>query len=206
MPQRTVEGWVRRKEMTQSSPSFSREKADEYIALRRELVRALHEAGAGILLASDAPQLWNVPGFSLQHEMRLMAEAGLTPYQILETGTKNPARYFGTDERGMIREGAIADLVLLEADPLADIANTAQLAGVVLRGRWLAKAEIEARPAGIVSEVRGWPPTASYCPTTAAPPPLGSSRSVPSRSIVSSVPGSGQRVKSRSLEKIITPI
>jgi imidazolonepropionase-like amidohydrolase len=72
--------------------------------------------------------------------------AGLTPYQALETGTRNIARYFGTErETGTVERGKRADLVLLEADPLVDIRNTTKRAGVMLRGRWLPQAEIEGR-------------------------------------------------------------
>lgn len=142
VPEAMVRSWVRRKETMQSAPGFSRERAERYIAVRRELLRALQEAGAGILLSSDAPQWWNVPGFSLHHEMRMLVDAGLTPYQVLESGTRNPARYFGTDEWGVIREGAVADLILLDADPLADIGNMSRIAGVVVRGRWLSGEEI----------------------------------------------------------------
>lgn len=138
----TVRSWVRRKEATQAAPGFTRERADRYLEVRRELLRALQASGAGILLSSDAPQWWNVPGFSLHHEMRMMVEAGLSPYQVLEAGTRNPARYFGTDEWGVIREGAVADLILLDADPLADIGNMSRIAGVMLRGRWLSSDEI----------------------------------------------------------------
>jgi imidazolonepropionase-like amidohydrolase len=142
VPEATVRGWVRRKETTQAAPGFTRERAGRYLEVRRELLRTLQASGAGILLASDAPQWWNVPGFSLHHEMRMMVDAGLTPYQVLESGTRNPARYFGTDEWGVIREGAVADLILLDADPLVDIGNMAQIAGIVLRGRWLPAEEI----------------------------------------------------------------
>jgi imidazolonepropionase-like amidohydrolase len=154
VPEATVQGWVRRKEATQAAPGFTRGRADRYLEVRRELLRALQASGAGILLASDAPQWWNVPGFSLHHEMRMMADAGLTPYQILESGTRNPARYFGTDEWGVIREGAVADLVLLDADPLADIGNMARITGVVLRGRWLPAEEIREGLDAIAEAVR----------------------------------------------------
>ena len=71
-------------------PGFTRERADSYIEVRRELVRELQANGAGILLGSDAPQWWNVPGFSLHHEMRMMVDAGLTPYQVLEAAKRQP--------------------------------------------------------------------------------------------------------------------
>jgi imidazolonepropionase-like amidohydrolase len=138
-----VQSWVRRKEAARAAPGFTRERANRYLEVRRELLRALQESGAGILLSSDAPQWWNVPGFSLQHEMRMMIDAGLTPYQVLESATRNPARYFGTEEWGVIREGAVADLILLDGDPLADIGNMSRIAGVVLRGRWLPADEIQ---------------------------------------------------------------
>jgi imidazolonepropionase-like amidohydrolase len=142
VPETTVRSWVRRKEATQVAPGFTRERADRYIEVRREILRELQANGAGIIMSSDAPQWWNVPGFSLHHEMRMMVDAGLTPYQVLEAGTRNPARYFGTDEWGVVREGAVADLILLDADPLADIGNMSRIAGVLLRGRWLSGEEI----------------------------------------------------------------
>jgi imidazolonepropionase-like amidohydrolase len=142
VPEATVRSWVRRKEATQVAPGFTRERADRYIEVRREILRELQANGAGIIMSSDAPQWWNVPGFSLHHEMRMMVDAGLTPYQVLEAGTRNPARYFGTDEWGVVREGAVADLILLDADPLADIGNMSRIAGVLLRGRWLSGEEI----------------------------------------------------------------
>jgi imidazolonepropionase-like amidohydrolase len=72
--------------------------------------------------------------------------AGLTPRQALEAGTRNVALFFGTLEAaGTIETGKRADLVLLDADPLADIRNTTRRAGVMLRGRWLPQAEIQTR-------------------------------------------------------------
>ena len=154
VPEATVRRWVERKQAMQAAPGFTRERADSYIEVRRELVRELQANGAGILLGSDAPQWWNVPGFSLHHEMRMMVDAGLTPYQVLEAATRNPARYVGTDEWGVIREGAVADLILLDADPLADLGNMSETAGVMLRGRWLPADEIREGLDAIAEAVR----------------------------------------------------
>ena len=122
------------------------ESARRTIEVRRRLIKALQVAGAGLLLGSDAPQIFNVPGFSTHRELESLVAAGLTPYQALETGTRNVARYFGTErETGTIEKGKRADLILLEADPLADIRNTTRRAGVMVRGRWLPQAEIERR-------------------------------------------------------------
>jgi imidazolonepropionase-like amidohydrolase len=80
--------------------------------------------------------------------------AGLTPYQALETGTRNVAVFFGTlATSGTIGVGKRADLVLLDANPLTDVANTTRRSGVMLRGRWLPKAEIETRLTAIAKSV-----------------------------------------------------
>jgi len=117
-----------------------------WIAVRRSLIKALHDAGAGLLLGSDAPQVWNVPGFSVHRELEAMVEAGLTPYEALVTGTRNVATYFGVADRaGTIAVGNWADLILLDANPLSAIDNTTRRNGVMLRGVWLPQAEIERR-------------------------------------------------------------
>ncbi|HXV86935.1 MAG TPA: amidohydrolase family protein, partial [Gemmatimonadales bacterium] len=145
MPAQAVAAWVQQKRnfLTQN-PNPETRRA--FIQVRRDLVKALHDAGAGLLLGSDAPQWWNVPGFSALRELEALVAAGLTPYQALETGTRNVAVYFGTTERaGTIEVGKQADLVLLEANPLADIRNVWRRAGVMIRGRWLPAGDIEAR-------------------------------------------------------------
>ncbi|CAN5845182.1 amidohydrolase family protein [soil metagenome] len=142
VPPATVANWVERKRDIQRQPAFTRERADRYIDVRRRLIRELHSAGAGLILASDAPQWWNVPGFSLHRELQMMVGAGLTPYQALESGTRNAAVHLGTTEWGTIAPGRVADLILLEANPLENIGNMSRIAGVVLRGSWLPQEEI----------------------------------------------------------------
>ncbi len=146
MPQRVRDGWVRAKREFEARPDFQPGAARRLVEVRQQLTKALHDAGAPIALGSDAPQFFNVPGFSIHHEMRMMAAAGLTPYQVLATGTRNPAVYSGTpDAFGTIAPGRRADLILLEANPLDDLANVQRRAGVMVRGRWLPEAEIQAR-------------------------------------------------------------
>jgi imidazolonepropionase-like amidohydrolase len=138
--------WAQVKDDMLAETGSTPESARRTIEVRRRLLKALHAAGAGLLLGSDAPQIYNVPGFSTHRELESLVAAGLTPYQALETGTRNVARYFGTErETGTIERGKRADLVLLEADPLVDIRNTTKRAGVMVRGRWLPQAEIERR-------------------------------------------------------------
>ena len=114
-------------------------------------IKALHNEGVLLLLGSDAPQLWDVPGFSVHRELRSYVDAGLTPYQALETGTRNVATFFGWEaESGTIAEGKRADLVLLDGNPLTDIGNTGRIAGVALNGRWIPKEEIQQRLSALV--------------------------------------------------------
>jgi imidazolonepropionase-like amidohydrolase len=138
-----IEQWkATKREFEQEPPS----RRLQWLLVRRQLIRQLHEAGAGLLLGSDAPQMWNVPGFSTHRELEALVRAGLTPYQALATGTTNVAEYFGTGDRtGTVAVGRQADLILLDANPLDAIINTRRIAGVVLRGRWIPKSEIETR-------------------------------------------------------------
>ena len=146
LPSDIVQGWVDAKHNFQAQDHFRPENAQRLVEIRRELLMALHDAEAPIALGSDAPQFFNVPGFSIHHEMEMMVKAGLTPYQVLVTGTRNPARYFGVPEEfGTVETGRRADLILLEANPLEDISNVRKRAGVMVRGDWLPEGEIQER-------------------------------------------------------------
>jgi imidazolonepropionase-like amidohydrolase len=117
---------------------------ERFLAARRALLLELQRAGAGLLLGSDAPQIMNVPGFSLHQELALYVKAGLTPLEALQTGTINVARYFGEDDsRGRIAENLLADFVLLEANPLDDIRNTSRILGVARTGSWYDRGALE---------------------------------------------------------------
>jgi imidazolonepropionase-like amidohydrolase len=119
------------------------------------MLAALYRAGARLLLGADSPQLYSVPGFSLAHELRAMVGAGLPPFVVLEAATRNPAEYFGQPEEfGRVAVGMRADLVLLEGNPLQDVRNVHRQAGVVLRGCWLPRAEIDRRLEEIARQAR----------------------------------------------------
>lgn len=110
---------------------------------QRQMVKPFRDAGVKLLLGTDAPIPAVVPGFGAHEELLNFVEAGLTPYEALETATVNPARYLGREkEFGTIEIGKQADLILLEANPLEDIKNTKKLAGVMVRGRWFSKSEL----------------------------------------------------------------
>ena len=98
----------------------------------------MHRAGVPLLAGTDAPTPFVIPGFSLHDELALLSEAGLAPMDALQTATRNPARYLGLqDSLGTVEKGKIADLVLLDANPLQDIRNTTRIAAVILNGRLL---------------------------------------------------------------------
>jgi imidazolonepropionase-like amidohydrolase len=135
MAEETVDRWVRAKEQQLNERGFDAAIGARAIELRRALILALHEAGAGLLLGSDAPQIFNVPGFSLHRELEFLVSAGLTPYAALRTGTVAAAEFLGTNT-GIVAVGRDADLVLLDANPLPDIRNTRRIHGVMVRGDW----------------------------------------------------------------------
>mgnify|MGYP000936652881 CR=1 FL=1 len=116
----------------------------KYLRIRNQLVKSIHEAGGKIMAGSDAPELFLVYGFSLHRELRTLAETGLSNYAVLAAATRNPAEFLRTlDTVGTIERGKRADLVLLTANPLDNIANTEKRAGVMVRGRWLPQTECQ---------------------------------------------------------------
>jgi imidazolonepropionase-like amidohydrolase len=150
MPPQVVQQWTNY--VSNFRQQNDRGLLDRYLVIRRRMIRDLHAAGAGILLGSDAPQWMNPPGFSALRELESYVRSGLTPFQALQTGTVNVARYFGTpNEFGTVQAGRRADLVLLDANPLEDIANVNRIAGVMVRGRWLSRTEIDQRLAAFRS-------------------------------------------------------
>lgn len=144
MPAETVDRWIAAKEAQQAERGFSPEVAAEAIRIRRALILALHEAGGRILLGSDAPQIFNVPGFSLHNELEFLVASGLTPFEALQAGTVNVAEFLDLDT-GTVQVGRQADLVLLDGNPLETIGNSRRIHGVMVRGDWYSGGAIERR-------------------------------------------------------------
>jgi imidazolonepropionase-like amidohydrolase len=108
------------------------------------LVPLMAAAGVPMLAGSDTPNPWVFPGFGLHDELELLVEAGLTPLQALQAATVNPARFLGrTDELGTVGIGKLADLLVLEANPLEDITATRRIRAVVADGRLYRRAELD---------------------------------------------------------------
>lgn len=141
MPPQALNQWAQQR--GNQLANIPAETGRRVIEFRDRMLKALSDAGAKILLGADAPQLFSVPGFSLQREMEAMAQAGMTPYQILESGTRNAAIYLNAEkEFGTVEVGKAADLILVNGNPLKDVANVAKRTGVMLRGRWLPEEEL----------------------------------------------------------------
>jgi imidazolonepropionase-like amidohydrolase len=135
--------WIEGKKKFDQIPAAERKR---FIEIRRRLIKALHDGGVPFLLGSDAPQIWNIPGFSVHRELEALVASGLSPFQAIATGTINVARFYDAEgERGTIAVGKRADLVLVDGNPLADIRNTAKISGVLINGRWLSQADIQKR-------------------------------------------------------------
>jgi cytosine/adenosine deaminase-related metal-dependent hydrolase len=115
-----------------------------------DLTRKLHDAGVKLLAGTDASQPFVFPGFSLHEELQLLVRSGLTPLEALRTATYNPAEYFSsTDSLGTVAKGRVADLVLLDANPLVDIGNTRRISAVIANGRLFDSAAL----AGLLNHV-----------------------------------------------------
>jgi imidazolonepropionase-like amidohydrolase len=141
-----VEGWIGRHaggaQRVQADPAA----ADLWASNRLEVLKALSDGGVGILMGTDSPQLFSVPGFSLHREMQAMADAGMSTYEILVSGTRAVGEYFRrSDTFGTVAVGRRADLILLNSNPLDDVGNVADRAGVMVRGRWYSDSYIQER-------------------------------------------------------------
>ncbi|WP_187696381.1 amidohydrolase family protein [Xanthovirga aplysinae] len=109
----------------------------------KEFTLILHNQGIPLMAGSDTYGLF-LPGFSLHHELELIHSAGLSTYETLKTATVNPARYLNTiAQSGTISEGKLADMVLLDKNPLEDIRHTKTILGVMIKGKWLNREELD---------------------------------------------------------------
>ena len=146
MHPRTLLQWEKQGYGFQGQEGYSESQYHKFISLRREIIRALKEAEVLLLLGSDSPQVFNVPGFSIHRELTSMVKAGLSPFEALQTGTYNPAVFFNaTSSFGSIEEGRSADMILTNANPLEEVKHALTHEGVMVRGRWLPRNYIDMR-------------------------------------------------------------
>jgi imidazolonepropionase-like amidohydrolase len=145
MKPETIQQWNQTKTDLLKNPLYTSDKIKNFIQLRRKLILACQKNGVGLLLGCDAPQIFNVPGFSTHAELGFLVKSGLTPYQALQTGTVNVAKYLHREnESGTIKIGNIADLILVNGNPLEKIEHTQAITGVVLSGQWMDRSYLDA--------------------------------------------------------------
>ncbi len=161
---RRVEAWEARPEMRFVSPStrerwdprqdfrfrnrgfpyFDRQRADFEVHL--QITRALHEGGARLLLGTDTPNPYVVPGYSIHEELAHLVAAGLSPFEAYCAGSRDAAEFLGEpSEFGTVEVGRRADLVLLSKNPLTDVKHFRSQRGVILRGAWFGRSALESR-------------------------------------------------------------
>ena len=130
---------------------FARYRTPEYIVFRKRLwekelslVGAMHRAGVPFMTGTDLSGAYVLPGFGLHHEIELLVQAGFTPMEALQAATRNPAIFLGElSSLGTIETGKIADLILLDDNPLVDIRNTRRIRAVILKGRYLSRNDLD---------------------------------------------------------------
>lgn len=146
MPASTIQKWIENKNRLTGGDHYSDEQWNTFNEIRKQMILKLHREGQGLILGSDAPQVFNVPGFSIHHELQFMLDAGLSPLEALQTGTLHPALYFDQEgEYGEIIEDASADFILSAENPLEDLSTLREPVGVMVRGQWLSKERIDTK-------------------------------------------------------------
>jgi imidazolonepropionase-like amidohydrolase len=130
----------------QIPPDAQTKIRDDFEKFQRPFTKVFHDKGGQLMTGTDSllPRL--VPGFALHQELKELVDVGLTPYEALRTSTTIPYEYLGeSKEAGTIEVGKRTDLLLVEANPLDDISAASKIAGVLMRGRWVGRAEIDRR-------------------------------------------------------------
>ena len=132
-------------EITQAYGTDDLATRKKFIEKELEVVGMLQKASVPFLAGTDTPAGVHIfPGFSLHEELQRFVAAGFTPLEALQTATLNPARFFNMENQlGTVEKGKLADLVLLSANPLADITNTQKIAGVIADGRYFSRSELD---------------------------------------------------------------
>ena len=150
-PPAAIRAWKEEKaRILAESPADGRHT---FIDVRRRLVKALHDAGAKLLVGSDSPMPFNLPAFGALHELDSFVGAGLSPYDALVAATRNPAEWLGRADVGTVAVGKRADLILVDANPLENVDNVRRLSGTMLNGRWLPPARLAALRDGVAAAV-----------------------------------------------------
>ncbi len=152
----TLANWEQTKKDYMDNPEFNKEQWKEFHAIRKELIKKLSDNGHGMLLGSDSPQLFNVPGFSIHKEMQDMVNAGMSNLEIIKSGTINPAIFFEMEDSfGQVKVGLEADLILVDQNPLDDLKALSSISAVLRNGILYTKDEIDKELKAIANRASG---------------------------------------------------
>jgi imidazolonepropionase-like amidohydrolase len=154
MPKVVLDDWNEALRNFESKDESEKKAARQEAENRLTLLKALHDGGVPVLMGTDSHQIYSVPGFSLLRELELMKEAGLSNYEILATGTANVGKYFGEEEFGTVAPGQRADLLLLDGNPLEDLKYLQGFPGLMVRGQWITKEQMDKRLRDIESHTQ----------------------------------------------------
>ncbi|WP_412986402.1 amidohydrolase family protein [Pontimicrobium sp. IMCC45349] len=140
LPKQYSDYWKSNKIKYRSNSRFTNKasllRLEKELEWQKQFTLILHKNGVPLMAGSDTYGLF-LPGFSLHHELELIHDSGLSNYETLKTATVVPARYLNTiSQSGTVSEGKLADLVLLDKNPLDNISNTRTVSGVMIRGQW----------------------------------------------------------------------
>ncbi len=143
VPAEVRRGWDEGQFSRCTSPAQLAE-TKKIVARDIDLVSAMHRAGVQFMAGTDSPAPYVIPGFSLHQELELLVKSGFTPAQALQTATIDPAIFLvNLDKYGVVEKGHMADLVLLNANPLEDISNTQKIAAVIFGGKYYSREDLD---------------------------------------------------------------
>jgi imidazolonepropionase-like amidohydrolase len=138
------ERWLNMTKEADKLPAAEWSKRKQMVRSEEVLVGKMQKAGVGILAGTDDANPYCFPGFSLHDELALLVDAGLRPMEALQAATLNPAKFLNKlGSLGAIKQGKLADLVLLDANPLEDIRSTSRIIAVVMDGRFLSRSALD---------------------------------------------------------------
>lgn len=125
-------------------------RSENYRDVHLEMIGSLHEEGAKILAGTDAPQPILLYGHALHKELQYFVEAGMTPFEAIETATVNPVEFLGLENQGKIKEGYKAELIILGDNPLMDIKNTLSIEGYISESSYMDRQEMR----GLITSIK----------------------------------------------------
>ncbi|WP_026952723.1 amidohydrolase family protein [Algoriphagus mannitolivorans] len=144
LPGQLTTQWFNTKSKLEADGVLAEAKVKPYLEFRQKLFLDLHKAGVPMIMSSDSPQVFNVPGFSIHREIESMSQAGMSNYEILKTGSVNCADYFEeSGEWGVLKPGAAAEFVLVQKNPLEDLETMQKPQAIMIQGKFIQRDELQ---------------------------------------------------------------